>query len=111
MASRIDVGIALALNSCTNGVCPKPVQALGSVLYAGPWNPSILQPGVGFYQNFTFQLSQYQPAGPAIFTLTHFCLAGVCNQLVLGGASDSPHDIVTRLAQCHTLNTGTHPSQ
>ncbi|KAF8549700.1 hypothetical protein OG21DRAFT_1420910 [Imleria badia] len=76
MASCIDVGIALAINSCTNGVCPQPTQALGSVLYAGPWNPDILQPGIGFYQNFTFQLSQYQPAGPAIFTLTHFCLAG-----------------------------------
>ncbi|KAG8219052.1 hypothetical protein J3R82DRAFT_4808 [Butyriboletus roseoflavus] len=49
-----------------------------SVLHAGPLNPSsVLQPGIGFYQNFTFQLSQYQPAGP-IFTLTHFCLAGVC---------------------------------
>ncbi|KIJ13305.1 hypothetical protein PAXINDRAFT_13875 [Paxillus involutus ATCC 200175] len=76
MASCIDVGIALALNSCTNGVCPQPAQELGSVLYAGPWNPTILKPGVGFYQNFTLQLSEYQPIGQAIFTLTHFCLAG-----------------------------------
>ncbi|KAH0840309.1 hypothetical protein J3R83DRAFT_1320, partial [Lanmaoa asiatica] len=76
MASCIDVRIALALNSCTDGACPQPTQGLRSVLYAGPWNPTILQPGVGFYQNFMFQLSQYQPAGPAIFTLTHFCLAG-----------------------------------
>lgn len=110
MASCIDVGIALALNSCINGVCPHPAHGLGSVLYAGPWKPNTLLPGVGFYQNFTFQLSQYQPAGPAIFTLTHFCLAGVCNLL---GCCDQwvevTHDIVLRLAQCHTLNTGTHP--
>ncbi|KAF9226920.1 hypothetical protein BS17DRAFT_749186 [Gyrodon lividus] len=77
MASCINVGIALALDSCSNGVCPQPTQQLGSVLYAGPWNPTTLEPGVGFYQNFTLQLSEYQPIGAAIFTLTHFCLAGV----------------------------------
>ena len=81
MASCIDVGIALAVNSCTNGVCPQPSQELGSVLYVGPWNPDTLLPAVGFYENFTFQLSQYEPAGPAIFTLIHLCLAGVCDRL------------------------------
>jgi hypothetical protein len=112
MASSIDIGIALALNSCVNGVCPQPAQELGSVLYAGPWNPDISLPGVGFYQNFTFQLSQYQPAGQAIFTLTHFFLAGVRNHF---GSSDRgaemTHRIVLRPGQCHTLNTGMHPSQ
>ncbi|KAF8139004.1 hypothetical protein EV363DRAFT_1154271, partial [Boletus edulis] len=80
-SSCIVIDIALAINSCNNGACPQPTRGLGSVLYAEPWNPDVLLPGVGFYQNFTFQLSQYQPAGTAIFTLTHFCLAGVCKHL------------------------------
>ena len=42
MASCIDVGIALAINSCTSGVCPQPSQELGSVLYAGPLEPGYL---------------------------------------------------------------------
>lgn len=77
MASCIQVGIALAMDSCTNGVCPQPANELGDVLYAGPWTPTPHNPG-GFYQNFTFQVSQYMSTGPAIFTLTHLCLLGVC---------------------------------
>ncbi|KAF8433021.1 hypothetical protein L210DRAFT_3331554, partial [Boletus edulis BED1] len=52
ITSCIIIGIALAINSCTNGVCPQPTQGLGSVLYAEPWNPDVLLPNVGFYQNF-----------------------------------------------------------
>jgi len=74
IASCIQVGIALAINSCPNGVCPAPAEALGSVLYAGPWTPTNHQSG-GFYQNFTVTLPSYL-GGPAIFTLTHLCLLG-----------------------------------
>ncbi|KAG6331300.1 hypothetical protein ID866_7786 [Astraeus odoratus] len=75
IASVWQVGIALTIDPCTNGVCPQPTEQLGDVLYAGPWTPTAHQQG-GFYQNFTFQLDQYMPQGPAIFTLTHFCLLG-----------------------------------
>ncbi|KAG0695987.1 hypothetical protein DFH29DRAFT_1004968 [Suillus ampliporus] len=75
MASCIQVGIALAINNCVNGACPAPADALGSVLYAGPWTPKS-HPSGGFYQNFTVTLSTYLAKGPAIFTLTHLCLLG-----------------------------------
>ncbi|KAG1762995.1 hypothetical protein EV702DRAFT_1159800 [Suillus placidus] len=70
------VGIALAINNCVNGSCPDPAEALGSVLYAGPWTPDNPLPG-GFYQNFTVTIPSYLAEGPAIFTLTHLCLLGV----------------------------------
>ncbi|KAJ8591241.1 hypothetical protein M405DRAFT_851409 [Rhizopogon salebrosus TDB-379] len=77
IASCIQVGIALAINSCQNGVCPAPAEALGSVLYAGPWTPTkaLNHPPGGFYQNFTVTIPSYL-GGPAIFTLTHLCLLG-----------------------------------
>ena len=76
MASCIQVGIALAIDNCNDGVCPQPTDQLGDVLYAGPWTPTAHNPG-GFYQNFTFQVPTYMTPGPAIFTLTHLCLLGV----------------------------------
>lgn len=82
MASCIQVGIALAMNICSNGVCPQPTDQLGDVLYAGPWTPTG-HPEGGFYQNFTLQVSEYMPMGPAIFTLTHLCLLGVCSFLLV----------------------------
>ncbi|KAG6330772.1 hypothetical protein ID866_8317 [Astraeus odoratus] len=39
MTSCIDVGIALPVDNCSNGVCPQPSAQLGDVLYAGPWKP------------------------------------------------------------------------
>ncbi|KAF8433024.1 hypothetical protein L210DRAFT_3763744 [Boletus edulis BED1] len=68
------VGIALAVAHCTDGVCPEPSERLGDVLYAGPWNPTSHPDG--FYQNFTLNLPEYDATGPAIFTLTHLCLLG-----------------------------------
>ncbi|KAN0096995.1 hypothetical protein V8E55_001441 [Tylopilus felleus] len=75
LASCIQVGIALAMNNCNNGVCPQPTDQLGDVLYAGPWNPTPHAQG-GFYQNFSLQVPGYMPPGSAIFTLTHLCLLG-----------------------------------
>ncbi|KAF7619722.1 hydrophobic surface binding protein A-domain-containing protein [Aspergillus flavus] len=72
----IEVGIALAVNSCNDGVCPQPSDQLGNVLYAGPWTPTA-HPSSGNYQNFTLQVPEYMPEGPATFTLTHLCLIGV----------------------------------
>ena len=77
----IEVGIALAIDSCNNGVCPQPQDQLGSVLYAGPFTPTGHGSG-GFYQNFTLQVPDYMTPGPAIFTLTHLCLIGVCSFLL-----------------------------
>lgn len=70
------MGIALAVNSCNDGVCPQPSDQLGNVLYAGPWTPTA-HPSSGNYQNFTLQVPEYMPEGPATFTLTHLCLIGV----------------------------------
>ncbi|KAH7911454.1 hypothetical protein BJ138DRAFT_1150657 [Hygrophoropsis aurantiaca] len=70
-----EVGIALATTSCSGGSCPQPSARLGSVLYAGPFNPTAHATG-GFYQNFTVTIPDYMTKGPAIFTLTHLCLLG-----------------------------------
>ncbi|KAH7909632.1 hypothetical protein BJ138DRAFT_206480 [Hygrophoropsis aurantiaca] len=75
MASCIDVGIALAINNCQNGVCPQPSSALGDVLYAGPFTPTNHGNGK-FFQNITVTLPDYVQKGEAIFSLTHLCLAG-----------------------------------
>ncbi|OJA17646.1 hypothetical protein AZE42_10530 [Rhizopogon vesiculosus] len=72
MASCIQVGIALAINNCENGICPAPAEALGCVLYAGPWTPEDHQSG-GF---FTVTLPSYLGDDPAISTLTHLCPLG-----------------------------------
>ncbi|KAB8201840.1 hypothetical protein BDV34DRAFT_201933 [Aspergillus parasiticus] len=71
----IEVGIALAVNSCDNDVCPQPSDQLGNVLYAGPWTPTA-HPSSGSYQNFNLQVPEYMPEGLATFTLTHLCLLG-----------------------------------
>lgn len=75
MASVFQVGISLSIANCNNGVCPQPTQQLGDVLYAGPWTPTAHSPG-GFYQNFTFPITSDFVKGPAVFTLSHFCLIG-----------------------------------
>ncbi|KIK05300.1 hypothetical protein K443DRAFT_360114 [Laccaria amethystina LaAM-08-1] len=72
----IEVGIALAIISCVNGQCPSPSERLGSVLYAGPFNPQA-HGGGRFYQNFTVTVPSFLPNGQALFTLTHLCLLGV----------------------------------
>ncbi|KAL4076387.1 hypothetical protein V8B97DRAFT_13933 [Scleroderma yunnanense] len=75
MASVFQIGIALSIDNCNNGVCPQPTQQLGDVLYAGPWAPTA-HPQGGFYQNFTFPITDEFTKGPAVFTLSHFCLIG-----------------------------------
>lgn len=75
--SCTEVGIALAITNCNNGVCPQPQDQLGNVLYAGPFTPTLQGPGQ-YYQKFKLQVPQYMSSGPAIFTLTHLCLLGVC---------------------------------
>ncbi|KAN0096994.1 hypothetical protein V8E55_001440 [Tylopilus felleus] len=75
IASCIQVGIALAMDTCNNGVCPQPANQLGDVFYAGPWNPTAHGQG-GFYQNFSLQVPQGWASGLSIFTLTHLCLLG-----------------------------------
>ena len=47
----------------SNGICPKPSSQLGDVLYARPWDPMILAPDKGFYQNFTVQIADYIAKG------------------------------------------------
>ncbi|EGN93890.1 hypothetical protein SERLA73DRAFT_144906 [Serpula lacrymans var. lacrymans S7.3] len=70
-----EVGIALAIDTCSNGTCPSPSDVLGSVLYSGPFKPTA-HAQQGFYQNFTVQIPSGLNAGEAIFTLTHLCLLG-----------------------------------
>ncbi|KIJ69723.1 hypothetical protein HYDPIDRAFT_120694 [Hydnomerulius pinastri MD-312] len=71
----IEVGIALGVNSCTNGVCPSPADQIGAVLYSGSYNPTGKLEGAEF-ENFTVVVPEFLAPGEAIFTLTHLCLIG-----------------------------------
>ncbi|KAH7930621.1 hypothetical protein BV22DRAFT_1124664 [Leucogyrophana mollusca] len=76
MDPKIQVGIALAINQCKNNVCDDPSQKLGSVLYAGRFEPNV-SIGLGYYQNFTVTLPDYIGSGPGILTVTHLVLTGL----------------------------------
>ncbi|OSD05617.1 hypothetical protein PYCCODRAFT_1464970 [Trametes coccinea BRFM310] len=51
-------------------------QGLGSVLYAGPYTPQVRPGGDDLFQNFTVQVPEGFPAGPALLSVTHFALVG-----------------------------------
>ncbi|KAI6013739.1 hypothetical protein BKA83DRAFT_4063157, partial [Pisolithus microcarpus] len=74
------LALPLAVDHCNNGVCARSTQQLGTVLYARPWTPIRHAQG-GFCQTFAVQIDQYVTKGPAVFTLTHFCLLGVRSTL------------------------------
>ncbi|KAG1896406.1 uncharacterized protein F5891DRAFT_592129 [Suillus fuscotomentosus] len=49
---------------------PRPCRRFRILSLCRPMDPD------GYYQNFTVTIPSYLAKGPAIFTLTHFCLIG-----------------------------------
>jgi len=62
---------------CTNvpGGCTGPEQ-LGSILYNGPYNPQVLEPGKS-YENLTVTIPTGIPTGAAQIAIARFFLIGV----------------------------------
>ncbi|KAL6885785.1 hypothetical protein GGI43DRAFT_302900 [Trichoderma evansii] len=81
--SLIDVGIALGMGECPHGNCPSPCDGMSNVLYAGPYNPQVDDPG-GWYQNFTVQVPQHISHGLATLGVVRFSLIGIENGPTIG---------------------------
>lgn len=78
LTGSTEVGIAITLKHCTQNPCEDTSEALGSVLYSGPYNPQF-GPGMGGqpYQNFTLTIPGGIQSGPAVLSVAHANLIGV----------------------------------
>ncbi|KAK5991442.1 hypothetical protein PT974_09724 [Cladobotryum mycophilum] len=86
--SATEVGVAIGLVPCPNSSCPAPEGIIGDVLHTGPYNPQFHGPGQQ-YQNFTVQVPEGFPAGPAAINVARFFLIGAGSSPTIGGASVS----------------------
>jgi len=80
--SFIEVAVVLAILACpTPSPCIPPNQALGTVLYNGPFNPQFSPSSSDGrpQQNFTVTIPSTLPAGPAQLSLFHILLNGALN--------------------------------
>ncbi|KAJ7367254.1 hypothetical protein DFH08DRAFT_1005689 [Mycena albidolilacea] len=72
-----EVGIAIGLVSCpvSQGACPPPSARLGSILYTGPFTPTI-HPMAQFYENFTLTVPEFLATGRAQLAVVRLHLIG-----------------------------------
>ncbi|PAV17831.1 hypothetical protein PNOK_0631700 [Pyrrhoderma noxium] len=77
LTGSTEVGIAITLKHCIQNPCEDASEALGSVLYSGPYNPQF-GPGMGGqpYQNFTLTIPGGIQSGPAVLSVAHANLIG-----------------------------------
>ncbi|KZT29628.1 hypothetical protein NEOLEDRAFT_1106062 [Neolentinus lepideus HHB14362 ss-1] len=75
-----EIAIVIAIRSCYGGVCIDPADALGSVLYTGPFDPQFTsEPGTASkppHQNFSVAIPGTLQTGLATLSVTHFSLVG-----------------------------------
>ncbi|KDQ51227.1 hypothetical protein JAAARDRAFT_163825 [Jaapia argillacea MUCL 33604] len=73
-----EVAIVIAMRSCNSGGCISPESALGTVLYAGPYNPqySATPDWKPPHQNFTVEVPTFFITGKATLSVTHLSLVG-----------------------------------
>lgn len=80
MSSSTEVGIAITLQHCQQTPCEDISQNLGTIFYAGPYQPQRFDPPSASgapYQNFTVSIPQGFQKGPAVFSVPHSYLVGV----------------------------------
>ena len=80
MTGSTDIGIAITLQHCTQNPCADVSEDLGSILYAGAFNPQFEQDGVAFgepHENFTVQIPAGFQTGTAVLSVPHSVLIGV----------------------------------
>ncbi|KAL7278339.1 hypothetical protein ACG7TL_008315 [Trametes sanguinea] len=77
-----EVAIAIGLLSCAQLSPLKTCNTvdtssgIGTVLYAGPFDPELRPGGTDFYQNFTVTVPADFPSGEAALAVAHFSLVG-----------------------------------
>ncbi|KAG6829721.1 hypothetical protein H0H92_003680 [Tricholoma furcatifolium] len=69
-----EVGIAIAFLSCGSSPCDQSLDRLGTVLYAGSYNPTAHGAG-GTYEDFTVTIPDTK--GPAQLGIGHYFVVGV----------------------------------
>ncbi|KAJ6493999.1 hypothetical protein C8R47DRAFT_1118009 [Mycena vitilis] len=85
LTGSTEVAVIIGFFSCTStgSVCPGPSEALGTILYNGPYDPEF-QPGPKPpYQNFTVTIPPSAPKGKAQLGVAHFSLVGASEVPIL----------------------------
>ncbi|KAG1827630.1 uncharacterized protein BJ212DRAFT_65931 [Suillus subaureus] len=74
LSASEEVAVVIAIRSCARDLCAPQVEALGDILYNGPFNPrtNSNQPT----QDFNIRIPQSTSNGNALLTVTHFALIG-----------------------------------
>ncbi|KAG6865694.1 hypothetical protein C0991_000308 [Blastosporella zonata] len=76
--SSTEVGLVIGVQPCSDLLCDGGV--IGTVLYNGPYNPTIRGPGAVQYENFTVTIPNDSSfSGRAQLSVTRFYLIGVSN--------------------------------
>jgi len=79
LSSSTEIGIAVTLQHCQQNPCEDLSQDLGTVFYAGAYQPQRFDPPSASgapYQNFTVNIPQGFQKGPAVFSVPHSNLVG-----------------------------------
>ncbi|KAG2036519.1 hypothetical protein BDR03DRAFT_898406 [Suillus americanus] len=74
LSASEEVAVVIAIRSCAWNICVPQAEALGEILYSGPFNPhtNFKQPS----QDFNIRIPQSMSNGSALLTVTHFALIG-----------------------------------
>ncbi|KAG2096682.1 hypothetical protein BD769DRAFT_262208, partial [Suillus cothurnatus] len=76
LSASDEVAVVIAIRSCAWTLCAPQAEALGKILYNGPFNP---RTRTGFKQpsqDFNVRIPQSMSNGNALLTVTHFALVG-----------------------------------
>ncbi|KAJ6604967.1 hypothetical protein B0H10DRAFT_2229276 [Mycena sp. CBHHK59/15] len=74
--TSVEVGIAIAIQSCPISPCSPPSKALGTVLFTGPFTPAIHGIPSRPYQNFSVPIPDNFGTGRAQLSVSRFHLLG-----------------------------------
>ncbi|PLB50737.1 hypothetical protein P170DRAFT_435919 [Aspergillus steynii IBT 23096] len=71
-----EVGVAIGIQSCANGPCHPPKDAMGQILYNGPFKPVYHEHSLPPYENFTVTVPDSVASGEAVIGVAHVSLVG-----------------------------------
>ncbi|KAG1841832.1 hypothetical protein F4604DRAFT_1939182 [Suillus subluteus] len=71
-----EISIVIAIQSCPTGNCLPVSEDMGTVLYAGPFNPQFGSGAEDPYEDFSVQVPASFTTGQAQLGLAHFTLVG-----------------------------------
>lgn len=84
LSNSLEVSVAIGLISC-KGIAPPGTcdgvdtsERFGHILLAGPYNPQLAAGKGALVQNYTVTVPDGFQTGPAILSVAHFNLVGVC---------------------------------